>query len=127
MSLLILLILVVGGLCVIALLLHMSGSSRLRVLMPEDARSEWHRHYPFDGIIDVIVAENGHAAIVRTNEGTGLLWSFGADTVGHYLQDFNLVETQDGYDVFFNDYASPHVRLKLSELERHRWHNLMIP
>jgi hypothetical protein len=127
MPLTILLILVIGGLAVIALLLHLSGSSRLRVMMAEDARSEWHRHHPFDGIIDVTVAENGHAAIVRTTEGTGLLWSFGADTVAHYLQDFNLIETDSGFDIYFNDYATPYVRLQLSELERRHWHNLMIP
>jgi len=92
MPLNVLLIIIVGGIAAIALLLHLLGKSRLAVLTQEDARSAWHRHFPDDEILDLTVAHDGHAALVQTSQGPGLLWSFGADTVARHLRDFDLLE-----------------------------------
>jgi len=127
MPLHILLILVVGGISAITLLLHLLDKSRLTFLTVEDARSAWHRHFPDDDIQDVTVAQNGHAALVHTAQGPGLLWSFGADTVARHLRDFDLIETPDHLRVIFHDFTAPRVSLHLTETERPLWQELMAP
>ena len=62
----------------------------------EDARAAWHRHAPDDLIQEVTVASNGHAALVTTQQGMGLVWAFGADSVARPLHDFDLLDTKDG-------------------------------
>ncbi len=127
MPLEILLVLVIGGIAGITLLLHLSGRSRMFDLTPETARAQWMRHFPDDVIIDIAVAHNGHAALVRTEAGAGLLWSFGADTVARHLRDFDWLETSDGIDVQFHDFSTPRARLRLDETERRHWQHLMDP
>lgn len=94
MPLPVLLTLVIGGISAIAILLHLSGRSALRVIDPEDAHADWHRHFPDDRIRSVLVARDGHAALVETDQGPGLLWAFGADTAARHLRDFDLVEVE---------------------------------
>ncbi len=77
MPLEILLVLVVGGIVGIALMLHLTGRSRLRVLTRDVAQDEWIRHFPDDDVVDVTVSHDGHSALIRTRAGAGLLWSFG--------------------------------------------------
>ena len=127
MPLSVLVILVVGGISLIALLLHALGKSRLRILTWEDARSEWHRHFPDDEIGDLVVARNGHAALVQTGQGPGLLWSFGADTVARHLRDFDLLEEANGLRVIFHDFTAPQATLRLDEAERSVWQQEMGP
>lgn len=127
MPLEVLLILVVGGIVMIALLLHGLGRSRRTILTPEGARLAWHRHFPDDQVLGVTVAEDGHAAIVRTARGPGLLWSFGADTVARYLRDFAVQERPDCLRVIFHDFTAPHVTLRLNPAERPVWQKLMSP
>ncbi|WP_282169817.1 hypothetical protein [Ruegeria atlantica] len=127
MPLEILLVLVVGGIAGITLLLHLSGRSRLRVLSPELAWSEWLRHAPDDTIIDVTVAHDGHAALIRTETGNGLLWSFGADTVARHLLDFDLLDHPQGFEVQFHDFGTPKAIIHLDERERRHWQHLMEP
>jgi len=123
----ILLLLVVGGIAGITLLLHLTGRSRLRVLTQETAQTEWVRHFPDDDIIDVTVAHDGHAALVRTNIGAGLLWSLGADTVARHLLDFDWIEHPEGFEVHFHEFGIPRVFVHLDETERHHWRHLMEP
>jgi len=125
MPLNILLILVIGGIALIALLLHLLGKSRLTVLSQEGARSDWHRHFPDDEILDLIVARDGHAALVQTGQGPGLLWAFGADTVARHLRDFDLLEEPDHLKVIFHDFTAPSATLHLSEPERPVWQKMM--
>lgn len=127
MSLNILLILVVGGIAVLALLLHVLGKSRRMVLTTEDARTAWHRHFPDDEILGLTVAHDGHAALVQTNQGPGLLWAFGADTVARYLRDFDLVDKPGHLSVIFHDFTAPRVTLHLSDAERPIWQEMMTP
>ncbi|WP_425043237.1 hypothetical protein [Primorskyibacter sp. S87] len=125
MPLYVLLALVIGGIAAITGLLHLTGKSRRRILMPEDARGEWHRHFPDDNIIDVTVSRDGHAALIRAEEGPGLLWALGADTVARRLIDYDMVEYPDGLRVMFHDFSAPHVALNLSEEERDTWQSLI--
>ncbi len=127
MSLNILLILVVGGITLIAVLLHFLGKSRLTVLSDEDARTAWHRHFPDDEIHDLVVAHDGHAALVQTGQGPGLLWSFGADTVARHLRDYDLIEEPDHLKIVFHDFTAPQVILHLSASERPAWQEMMVP
>ncbi len=127
MPLEILLILVGGGIAGVALLLHLTGKSRLQVLTPKTAQEQWLRHFPDDPIIDVTVAHNGHAALIRTETGAGLLWSFGADTVARHLRDFDWLDHPEGFEVLFHDFSTSRVIVHLDETERQHWQNLMDP
>jgi len=127
MPLEILLVLVVGGIAGITLLLHLTGKSRVRMLTPENARSEWLRHAPDDDIIDVTVAHDRRSALVRTHTGNGLLWSFGADTVARHLLDFDWLDHPDGFEIQFHDFSTPKVIIRLDDFERPHWRHLMDP
>lgn len=127
MPLEILLVLVVGGIAGITLLLHLTGKSRQHVLTRETAPDQWLRHFPDDTVIDATIAHDGHAAIVRTETGAGLIWSFGADTVARHLMDFDWLETSDGFEVQFHDFSTPRARIHLDETERRHWQYLMDP
>ncbi len=125
MPLEILLVLVVGGIATITLLLHLSGRSQRRVLTRETALADWQRHFPDDVVIDVTVSHDAHAALVRTETGPGLLWSFGADTVARHLLDFDWIEQPVGFEFQFHDFTTPRVVIHLDEIERQHWQNLM--
>lgn len=125
MPLEILLLLVVGGIAGIAVVLHLSGRSNLRVLTPDSVRAEWARHFPEDRIIDATLNHCGHAALVRTDTGPGLLWSFGADTVGRRLFDFDWLDHPQGVHFFFHDFGAPQTLVRLDETERPHWKNLL--
>ncbi|SLN50814.1 hypothetical protein [Ruegeria meonggei] len=127
MPLEILLILVAGGIVGVTVLLHLSGKSELRALTPELAQSEWLRHAPDDTIIDVTVAHDGHSALIRTQTGNGLLWSFGADTVARHLLDFDWLEHPDGFEIQFHDFGTPKVIVHLDDFERRHWRHLLEP
>ncbi|WP_171238497.1 hypothetical protein [Ruegeria sp. HKCCA5763] len=123
----ILLVLVVGGIAGITLLLHLTGHSEPFVLTPETARAQWLRHAPDDTIIDVTISNDRHAALVRTETGAGLLWSFGADTVARHLLDFDWIERPEGFEIQFHDFDTPGTLIHLDEIERAHWRHLMEP
>ena len=125
MPLYILLTLVIGGIAGIALLLHLMGKSAPLVMSSEDARAAWHRHFPDDEIKDALITGDGHAALIRTSQGPGLVWSFGADTVARHLRDFDVIEAPDHLRVIFHDFTAPKVTLHLDENERQHWQSLM--
>lgn len=127
MPLEILLTLVIGGIALIVLLLHLLGKSARRVMSAEDARAAWHRHFPDDAVTGLALARDGHAALVQTEQGPGLLWAFGADTVARHLRDFDLIEIPGGLHIRFHDYTAPGVTLRLSDDERARWADRMRP
>lgn len=127
MPLEILLVLVIGGIAGVALLLHVSGRSQPFQLSPQTAREQWARHFPDDIIIDVTVAQDCHAALVRTETGPGLLWSFGADTVARHLLDYDRIDRPDGMEIQFHDFGTPRALLRLNPLEMRHWRDLMEP
>ncbi|WP_120632384.1 hypothetical protein [Ruegeria sp. EL01] len=127
MPLEILLVLVVVGITGITLLLHLTGKSAQRELTADIARDQWLRHAPDDAIIDVTVSHDRHSALIRTETGPGLLWSFGADTVARHLVDFDWIEHPDGFEVQFHDFATPGTIIRLDETECAHWRHLMEP
>ncbi|MBY6067545.1 hypothetical protein KUW17_12385 [Leisingera aquaemixtae] len=121
MPLELLLALVLGGISGIAVLLHLTGCSRQVVLTAASARAAWLRHFPGDSVITVLPAASGRAALVQTEGGPGLLWAFGADTVGRHLAVGQVRETGTGLRFDFNDFAAPGLSLPLPERERRTW------
>ncbi|MCE8006888.1 hypothetical protein [Aestuariivita sp.] len=122
-----LLILVVVGIAGIAGLTWLAGLAKPRELDEQDARSEWARHYPDDQIASVWITHDQHAALVITEQGPGLLWVMGADTVARHLLDFDIMDEPHGLSVLFHDYTAPKVHLHLDEDERLVWQNLIYP
>ncbi|NOD84453.1 hypothetical protein [Ruegeria sp. HKCCD6119] len=127
MPLEILLTLVVGGIAGVTLLLHLTGKSQQVMLTPDIARSQWARHFPDDDVVDVTVSHDGHAAMVRTSSGNGLLWSFGADTVARHLLDYDLLDHPEGFEILFHEFSVPKTLIRLDDFERHHWRDLMEP
>lgn len=125
MPLEILLILVVVGIAAIAALLHLTGRSKQRNMNSDDARAQWQRHFPDDRILDITLGHDGHAAIVETDRGPGLLWAMGTDTVGRRLQEFDLAEEASGLRIVFHDFSAPKVTLKLNKDETRLWQDLI--
>ncbi len=120
-----LLALVIGGIAGIAVLLHLAGRSRRCVLSPETAEAAWLRHFPGDRVHETRIASDGHAALIVTDRGTGLLWALGADTVARRLEDFDLIDKGDHLRVVFHDFTAPAVTLALDPFERRHWLNRM--
>lgn len=125
MPLPLLLALVGAGIAGIAVLLHVTGRSERRILDSATARAEWLRHYPEDRVDEVTVSRDGHAALVRTGAGLGLLWAFGADTAARPLRDFDLLSDKGRLAIAFRDYTAPRVRLDLDPAERPAWERLL--
>jgi hypothetical protein len=117
----ILLILVGGGIGGIALLLHVLGKSQPVVLSDNAARAAWLRLYPEDTVLDVILSGTGHAALIKTDQGLGLVWSFGIDTVARQLDGAEIIETANQLKVRFPDFSAPQALIALSETERSDW------
>lgn len=104
--------LVLGGIGGAALLTWALGWSRpFRIGDEATARAEWLRHWPDDRVETVHLAPDGQAALVLTGRGRGLLRSFGADTVAHYIRAATATETVLSLD--FGDFGSPPARLRL--------------
>ena len=127
MPLEILLALVVGGIAGIAGLTWLAGLAKPRQLNETEARSEWERHYPDDFVQSIWVTHDSKAALIMTEQGAGLLWVMGADTVGRHLLDFDLIDEPHGLSVIFHDFTAPKVHLHLDEDERLVWQKLMFP
>ncbi len=125
MPLHILLIMVTVGISLIVLVLHLSGCSAKTVLSAESAHEAWLRQFPEDEIQQVLIAQAGHAALVQTSHGMGLVWAFGADTVARLLTDIDLIDTPHGLRVDFHEFAAPNSGLTLTETERADWRLLM--
>lgn len=128
MPLELLLILVIGGIAAIAVLLHLTGRSNKRVLSAAAARAAWQRQFPESRVSQLVVADNGHAALIRDAEASaplGLVWSFGADTVARTLQDIDLARTNDGLRLSFADYSAPRVLLHLTPTETNSWQQMI--
>lgn len=120
-----LLILVGGGIGGIALLLHFLGKSKPVILTSDAARTAWLRLFPDDTVTDITVSDNGHAALISTNHGTGLVWSFGVDTVARYLNDASITETKKRLKIRFHDFTAPMASIALTETERADWRQKM--
>lgn len=113
---------VVLGIAAIAVLSHVWGFSRpFAIDSDERARAEWLRHWPDDEVARVIRATDGHAALVETAQGAGLLWSFGADTVARRIRGARLSPCDKGLRLALHDFTAPAVTIALRPDERAEW------
>lgn len=107
-----LVVLVVGGIAGAGLLTWALGWSRPFLISDAAiARSEWGRHWPDDPVTASHIAPDRRAALVRTPRGWGLLRSFGADTVAHYIH--TATPAPGALSLDFGDFGSPPARLRL--------------
>ncbi|KDB05362.1 hypothetical protein U879_02090, partial [Defluviimonas sp. 20V17] len=114
MPLEILLIVVAAGMIGITLMLHLAGQTRaFEIADEETARGEWLRHFPDDEIHEVTLAPGNNAALIRTAQGPGLLWSLGADTVAYHMAHPSARACRKGLRVEIGDFAAPAVTLRL--------------
>ena len=122
MPLQILLPMVVIGIAGLGMLMHLLGYSRPLILPDEStARAQWLRHNPDDQIRDLTLCHSGHAALVQTDHGPGLLWSFGADTVARPLLGATARQTANGLTICLPDFAAPRVSLRMDANESANW------
>ncbi len=122
MPLELLLALVVGGIAGIVAVLHLLGlSHRKRLDSDAAARAAWLREFPEALPHHVTLCRDGHAALIATDRGEGIVWSMGADTTARWLTGASLTRTNQGLTVRLTDYTAPRIDLRLSEDETEAW------
>ncbi|WP_095588328.1 hypothetical protein [Actibacterium ureilyticum] len=122
MPLHVLLPLVVLGIAGITALLHLLGHSRQVVIRDaDDAARMWRHHWPEDDVQSAQVAQDGHAALVQTAQGVGLVWALGADTSARLLTGATLAPCGAGLRVRLRDFTAPTVTLHLRPDEARAW------
>ncbi|MEQ9258404.1 MAG: hypothetical protein RIG84_04835 [Roseovarius sp.] len=110
------------GIAGVTLLLHLLGRSERAFLADEAAaRRAWLREYPDAVPTRVILSHDGHAALVETAEGPGIVWPMGADTTARFLRGAHIHRTKRGLRVDLRDFAAPCIRLTLDEDEADLW------
>ena len=122
MPLHILLPLVLLGIAGIAGLLHLLGYSRpAEIRDAAQACALWDHHCPGEAALSATVAGTGRAALVETERGAGLVWSFGADSTARRLDGAEVHSTGDGLIVRLHDFTAPAVHLRLTPSETDLW------
>lgn len=123
MPLEVLLILVVGGIVGIAVLTWALGwATALRLSDPQDACRWWDREWPERPARGAVLASDGHAALIETSQGPGLVWVMGADCTARPLDDARVLASDAGLEVHFPDMATPHITIHLDDqADRATW------
>lgn len=126
MPLHILIILVVGGIAGIALLTYVFGLSRpLRFEDEDAARAAWLRHWPEDRVTGTHIALDGSAALIETPNGPGIVFTMGADSTSHRLDEAEIRETPGGLRILFHDFAAPRLDVALDPAARAHWQQIL--
>ena len=116
MPLQILIPMVVAGIAGIALLTHLLGLSRAHVLRePEQALAAWAREFPDIRAYGASLSADGHAALIDTEAGPGLVWVMGADTVARPLDGSRVSAARRGVTVRFDEFGAPVVSIALND------------
>lgn len=127
MPLWLLVTLVIGGISAIALALHLLGLSRAPSLTDQAARQAWQRAYPESSVERIRVISDGSAALVTAEEGSGIVWRFGADSCARFFGDHTQIMARGQSVVLkLGDFTAPRIRLRLTEEEQTdltRWMN----
>ena len=118
---------VVVGIALIALITHWLGLSRARTLRDAaEACAAWDREAPDTPAVSATLSADGHAALIETADGRGLVWVMGADTAARPLAGAAAVPAPDGLIVRFPDFGAPEVRIRLDAQSRpESWHSLL--
>ena len=124
-------LLVVFGIGGIVLLVHLTGGSASARLADDAAvHSAWAEDWPEEPVFDVERNAAGTAALVRTTDAEGLIWTFGADTVSRKLEPGAiraLRPVEDALEVRFAAFDCPAVTLPLTRAELPDWHARLTP
>ena len=111
--------LVVGGIAAIALALHLLGLSRAPRLTDKTARQAWQRAYPESPVERIRVISDGNAALVTAEEGSGIVWRFGADSCARFFGDQTRIMARGQSVVLkLGDFTAPRIHLRLTEEEQ---------
>ena len=115
---------VVIGLAAVLVALIVFGFTEGLTLTRDSATHEFTADNPGLTPRDIVLAENGRAALVDA-DARYLIWCMGADIASHRLTGARIKETPKGLTIRLPDYAAPRVRLLLSEAERVHWKSLI--
>lgn len=121
MPLQVLLILVIVGIAGVALALHLLGLSGGAPLDEAAAKEGWARHFPDDHIIAADPNDARSAALILTDNGLGLVWRFGADTVARRLTQTDVSAQPSGLMLRFLDFGAPRLNITLNAREQENW------
>ena len=106
---------VVIGIAGIGVLTYLLGWAKpVSFAVPEDAMRAWAENFP-DGPAptSAVVAGDGRAALVETEEGPGLIWAMGQDCAARLLAAADVTPTKKGLRVDFHDFGTPPVQVAL--------------
>lgn len=108
--------LVVFGILGIAAILHLGGHSQVTPLSPDRVAREWQAQFPDAAVSDMMISDDGRVALVRTDLGTGMVWTMGADTAARLFDHLPSVRrTKGGLDVRTGDFTAPRIRIALKD------------
>lgn len=118
---------VVIGVIAIAVLLHLLGLSRQLRFDDSAARMAWLRHFPDIPVRDVVLAPDGHAALILTPDGPGVVFAMGADSAAKPLSGARLRQSTDSLGFVFDDIGTPRLTLPMPPAQQERWIKAMGP
>ncbi|TCL08512.1 hypothetical protein BXY66_0549 [Shimia isoporae] len=126
MSLTVLLALVVFGIAGITALLHVTGhTASQRFASEEEARAAWHREVPDKPVTGVRLSSDKRAALITFQNGAGVVWTLGDDTVARVLDTKLPTSVARGLRFTFHDFGSSSLTVRLDEKERDHWRRLL--
>lgn len=116
-------IVVIGITGVIALIHFLGFSRKFQIDSDETAQTQWLRQWPDDTVKGLFRAQEGHAALIESQNGPGLLWSFGADTTARHIKTADMTQCETGLVFNLHDFTAPHVTITLGPDEAKLWQN----
>ena len=121
----VLFVVVVLGVAGVVWLVHSTGGSTVRRFADDaDAARVWSFDHPSEQVETVILSKAGKAALIETDRGSGLLWSFEADAVSYPLLPASLRAVSEhprGLRVELAEFHTPATVLELTGAEVAAW------
>ena len=116
--------LVVFGIAGVAMLTILFGfGERRKFTDTNDACAAWLREFPDLPPSKVLLSQDGYHALVRTDQGAGIVWSMGADSSARLVQGARITKTAKGLDLRIADITAPRIRPTLSPQDQINWRN----
>lgn len=113
---------VVVGIAGVALLIHLLGLSKPRLLRSDqEAHDAWLREFPETKIQSASVSRAQTSALIRSDIGLGVVWSIGADTTARLLTQATFTADETSLNIHLPDYGAPHLRIPLTHDEIRHW------